>query len=111
MWHFRRLLLFCILAFVYFFVLLRGLNEGSRRSLQLRDDTDAADHIVISVPAVVEVAKSGVLTGAKAGLITKHYGLSDSTKLHRKSGEALLPRINAGAPTVNLDKFGCKGYG
>ena len=49
MWHFRRLLLFFIIAFAYCFVLLRGLNEGSRRSLQLRDDTDAADHIVISV--------------------------------------------------------------
>ena len=47
--RFRRLLLFSILAVVYFFVLLRSLNEGSRRSLQLRDDADAADHIVISV--------------------------------------------------------------
>jgi hypothetical protein len=34
---------------VYCFVLLRSLNEGSRRSLQLRDDSDAADHIVISM--------------------------------------------------------------
>jgi hypothetical protein len=31
------------------FVLLRSLNEGSRRSLQRRDDADAADHIVISM--------------------------------------------------------------
>ena len=45
----KRLLLFSILAFVYCIVLLRSLNEGSRRSLQLRDDTDAADHVVISV--------------------------------------------------------------
>ena len=49
MWHFRRLLLFSVLGFVYFSVLLRGLNEGSRRSLQLRDDAGATDHIVISV--------------------------------------------------------------
>jgi hypothetical protein len=47
--RFKKVALFTILAFVYCFVLLRNLNEGSRRSLQLRDDTDAADHIVISV--------------------------------------------------------------
>jgi hypothetical protein len=45
----KTVVLFASLAFVYCFVLLRSLNEGSRRSLQLRDDTDAADHIVISV--------------------------------------------------------------
>jgi len=47
--RFKKMALFAILAFVYCFVLLRSLNEGSRRSLQLRDDTDAADHIAISV--------------------------------------------------------------
>jgi uncharacterized protein DUF4436 len=45
----KKLLLFSILAFAHCFVLLRSLNEASRRSLQLRDDTDAADHIVISM--------------------------------------------------------------
>jgi hypothetical protein len=44
----RKLVLVAFMIFVYCFVLLRSLNEGSRRSLQLRDDTDAADHIVIS---------------------------------------------------------------
>jgi hypothetical protein len=47
--RFRKLVLLSILIFVYCFLLLRSLNEGSRRSLQLRDDTDAADHIAISV--------------------------------------------------------------
>ena len=46
---FRKLVLLSIIVFVYWFVLLRSLNEGNRRSLQLRDDTDAADHTVISV--------------------------------------------------------------
>jgi uncharacterized protein DUF4436 len=46
--RFRKLLLFSVLLLLYCVLLLRSLNEGSRRSLQLRDDTDAADHIVIS---------------------------------------------------------------
>jgi hypothetical protein len=45
----RKLVLVAFMIAVYCFVLLRSLNEGSRRSLQLRDDTDAADHIVISM--------------------------------------------------------------
>lgn len=45
------------MVFVYCFVLLRSLSEGSRRSLQLRDDTDAADHIAISM-LVTEVNPS-----------------------------------------------------
>jgi hypothetical protein len=45
----RRLVFIIFVLFVYSFVLLRSLNEGSRRSLQLRDDTDAADHIVVSM--------------------------------------------------------------
>ena len=44
----KKLVLVAFMIFVYCFVLLRSLNEASRRSLQLRDDTDAADHIVIS---------------------------------------------------------------
>jgi Domain of unknown function (DUF4436) len=46
--RFRKLLLLSVLLVLYCVLLLRSLNEGSRRSLQLRDDTDAADHIVIS---------------------------------------------------------------
>ena len=45
----RKLVLVAFMISVYCFVLLRSLNEGSRRSLQLRDDTEAADHIVISM--------------------------------------------------------------
>ncbi len=45
----RKLVLVAFMLFVYCFVLLRSLNEASRRSLRLRDDTDAADHIVISM--------------------------------------------------------------
>jgi hypothetical protein len=45
----RKLVLVAFMIFVYCFVLFRSLNESSRRSLQLRDDTDAADHIVISM--------------------------------------------------------------
>jgi Domain of unknown function (DUF4436) len=45
----RKLLVVAFIVFVYFFMLLRSLNEGSRRSLELRDDTDAADHIAISM--------------------------------------------------------------
>jgi hypothetical protein len=45
----RKLVLVAFMISVYCFVLLRSLNEGSRRSLQLRDDTDAAAHIVISM--------------------------------------------------------------
>jgi len=46
--RFRPLLLLSILVF-YCVVLLRNLDEGKRRSLQLRDDTDATDHVVMSV--------------------------------------------------------------
>lgn len=45
----RKLVLVAFMVSVYCFVLLRSLNEGNRRSLQLRDDTDAADHVVISM--------------------------------------------------------------
>jgi hypothetical protein len=45
----RKLVIVAFMICVYCFVLLRSLNEGSRRSLQLRDDSDAADHIVISM--------------------------------------------------------------
>src|SRR3984957_5560463 len=47
--RFRKLIILFFLVFVYCAVLLRSLNEGTRRSLRLRDDTDATDHIVISV--------------------------------------------------------------
>lgn len=46
--RFRRFILFTVLLFMYSFVLFRGLNESSRRSLQLREDSDAAEHVVIS---------------------------------------------------------------
>jgi Domain of unknown function (DUF4436) len=44
----RTLLVLSVLVF-YCAILLRNLNEGARRSLQLRDDTDSADHIVVSI--------------------------------------------------------------
>jgi hypothetical protein len=44
----RTLLILSIVVF-YFALLLRNLDEGSRRSLELRDDTDATDHVAISV--------------------------------------------------------------
>jgi hypothetical protein len=46
--RFRPFLVFSILVF-YCAVLFRSLDEGKRRSLQLRDDTDATDHVVLSV--------------------------------------------------------------
>jgi hypothetical protein len=46
--RFRTLLVLSILVF-YCVVLLRNLDEGKRRSLQLRDDTDSTDHVVMSV--------------------------------------------------------------
>jgi hypothetical protein len=46
--RFRTLLVLSILVF-YCAILLRNLNEGARRSLQLRDDTDSSDHVLISV--------------------------------------------------------------
>src|SRR6202453_2728159 len=46
--RFRPFLVLSILVF-YGVLLLRNLDEGKRRSLQLRDDTDAADHVVMSV--------------------------------------------------------------
>ena len=45
---FRSLLILSLLV-LYCVVLARNLNEGSRRSLQLRDDTDSTDHVLISV--------------------------------------------------------------
>jgi hypothetical protein len=45
----KRLVLFSILLFLYFFVLFHNLSESNRRSLQLRNDSEAADRIVISV--------------------------------------------------------------
>jgi hypothetical protein len=46
--RFRPFLVLSILVF-YCAVLFRSLDEGKRRSLQLRDDTDATDHVVLSV--------------------------------------------------------------
>ncbi len=46
--RFRTLLVLSILVF-YCVILLRNLDEGKRRSLQLRDDTDANDHVFMSV--------------------------------------------------------------
>jgi hypothetical protein len=46
--RFRTLLVLTVMV-IYCVVLLRNLDEGKRRSLQLRDDTDAADHVVMSV--------------------------------------------------------------
>src|ERR1700733_10572859 len=46
--RFRTLLVVGILG-LYCAVLLRNLDEGKRRSLQLRDDTDATDHVAMSV--------------------------------------------------------------
>ena len=46
--RFRPLLVLSILTF-YCVILLRNLDEGKRRSLQLRNDTDAADHVAMSV--------------------------------------------------------------
>jgi hypothetical protein len=47
--RFQKLILLIFLVLVYCAVLVRSLNESTRRSLRLRDDTEAADHIVISV--------------------------------------------------------------
>lgn len=44
-----RTLLILSLAVVYIVILVRNLSEAQRRSLQLRDDTDSADHVLISV--------------------------------------------------------------
>jgi hypothetical protein len=41
--------LILFLLVLYCAVLLRNLNEGARRSLKLRDDTDSTDHVAISV--------------------------------------------------------------
>jgi hypothetical protein len=41
--------LILFLLVLYCAVLLRNLNEGTRRSLKLRDDTDSTDHVAISV--------------------------------------------------------------
>ena len=52
MW--RRIVSFRFLFFICFLILycaliIRNLNEGARRSLQLRDDSDTTDHVAISV--------------------------------------------------------------
>lgn len=47
--RFGKLLIVSILVLVYCAVLVRAINESARRSLRLRDDTDAADHVEISV--------------------------------------------------------------
>jgi hypothetical protein len=44
-----KLVLILFVMCLYSVVLFRGLNEGSRRSLQLRDDTDASDHVLVSM--------------------------------------------------------------
>ena len=44
-----RTLLILFLLFLYCTLIVRNLNEGSRRSLHLRDDTDSADHVRVSV--------------------------------------------------------------
>ncbi len=45
----KKLVLVAVLLSLYFSVLFRSQNEENRRSLQLRDDSEAADRIVISV--------------------------------------------------------------
>ena len=45
---FRFLFFICFLI-LYFALIIRNLNEGARRSLQLRDDSDTTDHVAISV--------------------------------------------------------------
>jgi hypothetical protein len=64
----RKLVLVAFMVFVYCFVLLRGLNEASRRSLQLRDDTDAADHIAISMLVIGVDPSAHELTAALSRL-------------------------------------------
>jgi hypothetical protein len=44
-----RTLLILSLVILYIVILVRNLSEAQRRSLQLRDDTDSADHVLISV--------------------------------------------------------------
>jgi hypothetical protein len=44
----KALVILFVLIF-YCALLVRSLSEGSRRSLELRDDTDATDHVVVSV--------------------------------------------------------------
>jgi hypothetical protein len=44
-----KALLILSLVVVYIALLVRSLSEAQRRSLQLRDDTDSADHVLISV--------------------------------------------------------------
>ncbi len=52
MW--KRIVSFRFLFFICFLILycaliIRNLNEGARRSLQLRDDSDTTDHVAFSV--------------------------------------------------------------
>jgi hypothetical protein len=44
-----KLVLIVFVILLYSFVLIRSLNESGRRSLQLRDDTDASDHVLVSM--------------------------------------------------------------
>jgi inactivated superfamily I helicase len=44
-----KTLLILSLAFFYCAILLRNVNEGARRSLKLRDDTDSTDHVAIAI--------------------------------------------------------------
>ena len=60
--RFGKLVIVCILISLYSFVLLRNLNEGTRRSLRLRDDSDAADHVAISVLVTTVDPKDQQLT-------------------------------------------------
>src|SRR5580658_4092900 len=46
--RFRPFLVLSVMV-LYGVILLRNLDEGKRRSLQLRDDTDSTDHVVMSV--------------------------------------------------------------
>ena len=52
MWNrivsFRFLFFICFLI-LYCVVIIRNLNEGARRSVQLRDDPDITDHVAISM--------------------------------------------------------------
>jgi hypothetical protein len=65
--RFRKPPLLSVLIFLYCVVFLRSMNEGRRRFLRLRDDTDSADHIVIS-PLVTAVSPATQELTAQIGL-------------------------------------------
>ena len=44
-----RFLFFICFLILYCAVIIRNLSEGTRRSLQLRDDSETTDHVAISV--------------------------------------------------------------